>query len=187
MMPERRKLVPPYIPLRPFGTSIVVGNDFLGPRPQALFRCRFAAESGGSGILAPLQGAGHLLAWNPGVSLRSTPGYGLASLAGCVGGLGRHAMGSRFWHPLGVLNVSRLGGRGYRCARPPATVWHPFGVRWWFGASRDGEQILAPIRGAERFASRGPGVSLRSTPGYGLASLAGCVGDWMASLAGREN
>src|SRR5258707_9388229 len=30
--------------------------------------------------LAPLQGAGHLFARNPGVSLRSTPGYGLTSL-----------------------------------------------------------------------------------------------------------
>ena len=32
------------------------------------------------GNLAPLQGAGHYVTLNPGVSLRSTPGYGLASL-----------------------------------------------------------------------------------------------------------
>ena len=43
-------------------------------------------SAGGAGasmraqIVAPFQGAGHFFAQNPGVSLRSTPGYGLASL-----------------------------------------------------------------------------------------------------------
>jgi hypothetical protein len=73
-------------------------------------------DVGSEAFLAPFQGAGRFGALVPGVSLRSTPGYGLASLrdalfdawrrfggpAGCVGDCNRYAIGNEIWHPHGM-------------------------------------------------------------------------------------
>jgi hypothetical protein len=47
-------------------------------------------------------------------------------------------------------------------------VHGPPGMVFFMGAAKGD---LAPFQGAVDFAARDPGVSLRSTPGYGLASL----------------
>ena len=60
------------VPEAPAGGSAVATMPRSGPG----WRATWATLRN----LAPFQGAGHFVTRNPGVSLRSTPGYGLASL-----------------------------------------------------------------------------------------------------------
>ena len=72
--------------------------------------------------LAPFQGAGHLLAPNPGVSLRSTPGYGLASLRD---GLSNENVARMdFAHPGMKRSTALRGGFAMLVALPLMTPGH---------------------------------------------------------------
>jgi hypothetical protein len=89
----------------------------------------------------------------------------------CQNPRGYQNAGGRHGIPPGCVSI-RLGFRGCRCAQPPATICDPSGMKSPKPAGLS-ERARTPWHpsGMRCDSSGVPGVSLCSTPGYGLRSL----------------